>query len=356
MKSPGVESVTRSSNFQLGSLADPAAFTTEVQLSDIPRDTCLAHLRAMLMIRSVEEVIAELVVAGKVKCPCHLGIGQEAIAVGLSAFLGAQDKVFGAHRSHSHYLALGGGVYELFAEVLGRLDGCSKGMGGSMHLIAEEKGFMGSVPIVGATIPIAVGAGLALKMDSSSGVAVSYFGDGASEEGVFHESLNLARMLQSRTLFVCENNLYASHLDIKLRQPSDSIARFAAANCVPYETVDGNDLAEMRRASKKLVEAVRSGAGPALLEAVTYRWRGHVGPREDLDVGVRRSEVDLAAWKNRDPISRFKSGMISQGWLNDAGFSALRDEVESFVRGEAARAERAPYPPLSQLYGVVYAA
>ncbi len=191
----------------------------------------------MLQIRVVEEEIGRLVERSLARAPCHLGIGQEAVAVGVSHSLTAADRVFGAHRSHSHYLALGGSTYKLLAEVLGKADGTSKGMGGSMHLYGEEVGFMGSVPLVGATIPLAVGAAIAAKMDGRGAIGVTYFGDGATEEGVFHESMNLAAAMRLPVLFVCENNLFSSHLYITQRQPSDRIARYRRSpphdNCHP---------------------------------------------------------------------------------------------------------------------------
>jgi pyruvate dehydrogenase E1 component alpha subunit len=202
------------------------------------------------------------------------------------------------------------------AEVQGKQTGASRGMGGSMHLIDRERGLYGTVPIVGGTIPIAVGAALAAKKDGKGAVAVSFFGDGATEEGVFHESVNLAAVLGLPVLFLCENNLFSSHLHIDARQPSDSVARFAEANRVPWQLVDGNDIVGCTNAVAEAVEPMRSGGGPRFIEAVTYRWRGHVGPREDEDVGVRRGE-DLPLWKKRDPIRRladaFARGTLGVG-------------------------------------------
>ena len=235
----------------------------------------LQFLRLMLTIRIVEEKIGELVLEGLAKTPCHLAIGQEAVAVGVSAVLTSSDRVFGGHRSHSHYLALGGGLYPLLAEVLGKSEGASHGLGGSMHLYSGSIGFHGSVPIVGATIPIAVGAALAQpRWSGGRQIAVAYFGDGACEEGVFHESLNFAAVYGLPVLFVVENNLFSSHLHIELRQPSDSIARYAEAHRVRSLVIDGNDVGKVADAAEELVEPMRSGQGPALLEAVTFRFRG----------------------------------------------------------------------------------
>ena len=214
-------------------LFDPLSNINLIDINYCSKEEQIIQLKCMLLIRFAEEKISEKILEGTIKCPCHLGIGQEAIAVGLSAFLRKTDSVFGAHRSHSHFLALNNDVFSLFAETLGRVDGCSKGMGGSMHLIDKKNGFYGSVPIVGATIPIAVGAGFAHKLDKCNNISVSYLGDGATEEGVFHESLNLAKVNQLPVLFVCENNLFASHMHILERQPAYSTLRFANANEIP---------------------------------------------------------------------------------------------------------------------------
>jgi pyruvate dehydrogenase E1 component alpha subunit len=326
-----------------------------MDLNDIEPAALRGMLEGMLRIRFVEEVIASLVERGLARAPCHLGIGQEAIAVGVSHGLRKNDRVFGGHRSHSHYLALGGSVYRLLAEVLGKADGTSRGMGGSMHLYGAEVGFYGSVPLVGATIPLAVGAGLAAKMDGGDCVGVAYFGDGATEEGVFHESMNLAAALSLPVLFVCENNLFSSHLYITLRQPSDRIARYAEAHKTKCATVDGNDAAAVARASLSLLAHARAGKGPALLEAITYRHRGHVGPKEDLDVGVQRSLEDLASWRRRDPLPRLKDSLLAAGIITAADFDETSARVQDEVRSAAERAERAPYPPVSQLLDTVYA-
>ena len=289
-----------SDSADLGSLADIESCHDALVLG-ADRSWLLDALRSMVSIRAAEEKIGAMVAEGRVRCPCHLAIGQEAAAVGVATQLKSTDRVFGAHRSHAHYLALGGSLHGLMAEVQGKETGVSRGMGGSMHLIDIEHGLYGTVPIVGATIPIAVGAGLAAKMDGKGAVAVSFFGDGATEEGVFHESMNLAASLQAPVLFVCENNFFSSHLHIRLRQPRWSVCRYAEAHGVPWDRVDGNDVVEIARVTAEAVTAMRAGGGPRFLELVTYRWRGHVGPREDEDVGVQRKD-DLVKWKQRDPV------------------------------------------------------
>ncbi len=340
---------------ELRGLADPQQFTGPLDIAGCSAERLQRFLRDMLLIRAVEEQVADFVERGLTRAPCHLGIGQEAIAVGVSAHLNSNDRVFGGHRSHSHYLALGGDPYSLLAEVLGRQDGASRGMGGSMHLFGGGVGFHGSVPLVGATIPIAVGAGLAAQFDARGAVSVAYFGDGATEEGVFHESLNLAATFKLPVLFVCENNLFSSHLDISLRQPSDRVARYAEAHCVRAVTLDGNDVVTVANAARELIEQARGGNGPAMLEAVTYRHRGHVGPNEDIDVGVHRSLENLRAWKKRDPVTRLASALQGAGLATEPELKAMNESVWAQVREAAERAEAAPYPPESQLLGCVYA-
>lgn len=337
----------------LGNLADPTQLNEYLNISGQDKGTLIKQLKMMMTIRSAEEKIADMVSAGKIKCPCHLGIGQEAVAVGVSAHLRSTDRVFGAHRSHSHYLALGGNVEELFAEVLGKITGCSKGMGGSMHLYDGAHGFMGSVPIVAATIPLSVGAALAAKMDGKGDVAVGYFGDGAAEEGVLHESLNLASSLNLPVLFVCENNLFASHLHIGLRQPSDSIARFARAHQIHSEVVDGNDVVGVAEATKRMIDRARKGEGPAFLEAVTYRWKGHVGPSEDMDVGVKRNQ-DLAKWKGRDPVNRLAKAMEQERMLSPVDLSKSQEEINTLIDIAWENAEQAQFPDQAALLGLVY--
>ena len=345
--------------YSLADLADPKKVLSPVQISSKYKvDKAISHLRLMLLIRRSEEEIARLVKEGKAKCPCHLTIGQEAIAVGVSDALNEKDRVFGGHRSHGHYLALGGDLKELFSEILGKVTGCSKGMGGSMHLSNQEKGFQASVPIVGATIPIATGAALALKFDAilkdkPGKIAVSYFGDGACEEGVFHESLNLASIQKLPILFVCENNLFSSHLDINLRQPFDRISRFAEVHGINFKTIDGNNVSTVTSAADELISSIRETGKPAFLEAVTYRWRGHVGPNEDIDVGIKRSEVDLKLWKKRDPIQALIEALLETKEVSVSEIEEIKAEVNSLVEVAIEFAESSPYPEPEQLYSSV---
>ncbi len=347
--------VERTWHSDLGGLADPAQFTGPLDIAGRDTPELLRLLRSMLQIRVVEEQVAELVVAGLARTPCHLGIGQEAVAVGVCSRLHATDRVFGGHRSHSQFLALGGSPFGLLAEILGRVEGVSHGMGGSMHLYGASVGFHGSVPLVGATIPIAVGAALAAKMDGGDSVAVAFFGDGACEEGVFHESLNLAVVYNLPILFVCENNLFASHLDIQFRQPSDRIARYGEAHRVSSRTVDGNDVLAVQSAAHDLIGAARVGKGPGLLEAVTYRFRGHVGPNEDIDVGVNRRMEDVEKWKKRCPVRRLSEALMASGNTTPADLAQLQAGVAAEIKDAVVRAKAGRYPEAAALHDLVYA-
>jgi pyruvate dehydrogenase E1 component alpha subunit len=227
-------------------------------------------------------------------------------------------------------------------------------MGGSMHLYAPEVGFHGSVPIVAATVPVAVGAAMAAKMSGSPHVAVAYFGDGAVEEGGVHESLNLAAQMNLPVLFVCENNLYASHMDIAQRQPNDRTARFAEAHSVTTSVIDGNDVIAVAEAAGELIHNARCGNGPGYLEAVTYRWRGHVGPDENIDVGLRRSPEELAAWKQRDPVARLQTAMTDRGDISADEAEAITAKTDTLVDEAATRAYDAPWPEQDALLDYVY--
>ena len=341
--------------FDLGDLADPHKLHEPIDVRGQDLDVLRRQMRVMLSIRMVEQHLAAMRRDGHIGGPVHLGVGQEAVAAGVSVHLRPTDRIFGAHRSHSHLLALGSSIHGLFAEVLGKDTGLSRGMGGSMHLWDQPRGFYGSVPIVAGTVSLAVGAGLAAKLSGSNDVAVSYFGDGAVEEGVVHESLNLARMLKSPVLFVVENNLFSSHMHISLRQPLSATARFAAAHDMPFEIIDGNDIVVVQQAAQRLIDHSRAGHGPGFLEAVTARWYGHVDWREDIDVGVNRSPDDLENWRQRDPIGRLVAGLRGQGAWSDAQQADLVGDIQAKIGNAWAQALQDPYPHASALLDRVYA-
>jgi TPP-dependent pyruvate/acetoin dehydrogenase alpha subunit len=311
-------------------------------------------LHLMLLIRKTEQQLAYARKNGLINGPVHLGVGQEAIAVGISENLKKTDRVFGGHRSHSHLLALNPDFYKLFAEVLAKQTGFSKGMGGSMHLFDQSNGFYGSTPIVAGTVSLAVGAALAAKMQDLKDIGVSYIGDGAVEEGVVHECFNLAKVLKLPVLFVIENNLFASHMHISLRQPRKTTSRFAEANCITHKLLDGNDVVTVAQNSKELIENLRNGEGPAILELVTYRWYGHVDWREDIDVGVARSMDDIKNWKARDPIRRLSQSMVhSKIWTKEEE-GELSNKIDREIQIAWDKAMNDTYPSKDSILKFVY--
>ncbi len=336
-------------------LINPNNYSNPINIKGLNKDKLFLLLKQMKRIRFVEQKLAKERESNVIKGPVHLGVGQEAIAVGISANLRKTDRVFGAHRSHSHVLALGADIFKLFSEILCRKTGLSKGMGGSMHLWDQPNGFYGSVPIVSGTVPLAVGAAIAAKFQKNQDIAVAYFGDGAVEEGVVHESLNLARITNAPILFVVENNLFASHMHISLRQPNQILSRFAEANDIPYEIIDGNDVVDLNFVSKHLIERIRDGNGPFFIEAITYRWFGHVDWREDIDVGVERSKKLILSWKKRDPILRLSSALLNERICNISDITTLDNELSAEIETAWKKALSSPYPDQSSLTSNVYA-
>jgi len=329
-------------------------FHDPISIEDQDIELLKKNLHLMILIRKTEQQLAKAKKEGLIIGPVHLGVGQEAIAVGISQNLKKTDRVFSGHRSHSHLLSLNPDFYKLFAEVLGKETGFSKGMGGSMHLFDKNNGFYGSTPIVAGTVSLAVGAALAAKMQNLSDIGLSYIGDGAVEEGVVHECFNLAKVLKLPILFVIENNLFASHMHISLRQPNEVTSRFAEANLIPYKLIDGNDVVSIAQNSKKLIENIRSGIGPAVLEAVTYRWYGHVDWRDDIDVGVVRSLEEINNWKARDPIVRLSQSMIdSKIWTKEEEIE-LSIKIDTEIKIAWDKAMSDPYPSKDSIIKFVY--
>ena len=342
-------------NFNLMDLANPKEFHGPLDCSGVSHDELKGYLEAMLLIRLVETRLALGRRDGDIGGPVHLGVGQEAVAVGVSKHLRNSDRIFGAHRSHSHLLALNPDPRKLFSEVLGREGGFSRGMGGSMHLWDQPSGFYGSVPIVAGTVPLAVGAGIAARLQGNGDLAIAYLGDGAIEEGVVHESLNLARMLSTPVIFVVENNLFASHMHISKRQPLPSTARFAEANDIPYRIIDGNDVIAVAKATAELADLCRAGSGPGFIEAVTYRWYGHVDWRDDIDVGVHRSQEDVQDWKSRDPIKRLRASMINLEAWSEGDDIEMENSLRKRINLAWSEALNDPFPNEDSLLSRVYA-
>jgi pyruvate dehydrogenase E1 component alpha subunit len=340
---------------ELKGLSNPEKYHDPISIKNQDIGILKYMLSTMLLIRKTEQQLALERKSGIIGGPVHLGAGQEAIAVGISQNLKKTDRVFGAHRSHSHLLALNPDFYRLFAEVLGKETGFSKGMGGSMHLYDQANGFYGSVPIVAGTVSLAVGAAMAAKLQKTDDIGVAYIGDGAVEEGVVHESFNLAKIQKAPMLFIIENNLFASHMHISLRQPSDMISRFAIANDITYKLVDGNDVVAVAKASKELIDDMRAGKGPGFIELVTYRWYGHVDWRDDVDVGVDRSLDDIENWKARDPILRLSKAMMEQGKWSQSQEDELNQKLDNDIDKAWSKAMSDPYPKSDVTLRYVYA-
>jgi pyruvate dehydrogenase E1 component alpha subunit len=335
-------------------LLNPKFFQNPISLENQNPDNLKKLLKLMTIIRKTEQQLATARKNKLIGGPVHLGVGQEAIAVGISQNLIKTDRVFGAHRSHSHLLSLNPDFYKLFAEVLGKKSGFSKGMGGSMHLFDQSNGFYGSTPIVAGTVSLAVGAALASKMQNLKDIGVSYMGDGAVEEGVVHESFNLAKITQAPILFVIENNLFASHMHISQRQPSEITSRFAEANHIPYKIIDGNDVVKVKNESEEQINDIRNGRGPVILEFITYRWYGHVDWRDDIDVGVKRSMDDINNWKARDPIRRLSQSMIDlKIWSKDKE-KELEKKIDIDIQKAWDKAMGDPYPSKNSISKFVY--
>jgi pyruvate dehydrogenase E1 component alpha subunit len=294
--------------------------------------------KEMLYIRMIEERIAEIYhPADEMKCPTHLYTGQEAVAVGTCNALVDGDVVCPYHRSHGWYLARGGGLKAMMAELFGKEAGCSKGWGGSMHLVDVERGVMGSSSILGGTIPHAAGCALAFQIKGVENVAVAPCGDAAIEEGVFHESMNWASLKKLPVVFVCENNLYSTQSSLGVRQPPVEIYKRAVSYGIPGVRVDGNDVLKVYEATIEAVSRARAGDGPTLIEAMTYRWREHVGPDYDYNLGYR-SKQELDEWFEKCPVKRLSDV------VTERERKLLVEEYSKEIDGAIDYARQSPFP------------
>ena len=315
------------------------------------RETELFH--QMLRIRRIEEGIADHYPEQEMRTPVHLCVGQEATPVGVSEHLSTRDKVMSGHRSHGHYLAKGGDLRAMLAEIYGRETGCSRGKGGSQHLVDLDSGFLGSAPILASTLSIGVGVAWALRHQGSDGVVVVYFGDAATEEGVFHESLSFAALHSLPVVFVCENNLYSTHAGLSVRQPARPISDMAIAYGIPGITRDGNDVFSVSDAAAEAVSKARLGLGPSLLVFNTYRWLEHVGPGSDLNLGYRTAE-ELESWKSRDPINtlRLRCSESVADWDNVE--QQLETEIAEEIGDAFFFARNSPFPEALEMLTDVF--
>lgn len=304
-------------------------------------------LYLMVLTRAFEENAEEMYALGKVHGTMHLSIGQEAIAAGASSAITRNDYLLNTHRGHGHFLAWGGDLNHMMAEFLGKENGYCRGRGGSMHIADVESNNLGANGIVGGNLPIAVGVGLSIKIRKTDQVALTLFGDGAANEGAFHESLNMASIWNLPIIYLCENNLYAMSTPFDQAFKIEEISQRAAAYGIKGVTVDGNDVFAVHRVVREAAERARSGSGPTLIEAITYRWRGH----SKSDRQAYRTREEVKEWMKKDPIPRFASKI----GVTEAGMKKIQEEVQLAIRKAVEFAENSPEPDVSTILEGVYA-
>jgi TPP-dependent pyruvate/acetoin dehydrogenase alpha subunit len=312
-------------------------------------------LESMVRIRMVEEAIAAHYPEQQMRCPVHLSIGQEAASAGVCAALRPDDLAMSGHRSHAHYLGKGGDLPAMIAEIYGKATGCCQGRGGSMHLVDLKAGFVGAVPIVGSTSPIATGLAFADRQLKRDRVTVAFLGEAATEEGVFHESINFASLHQLPIVFVCENNLYSVYSPMSVRQPAHrEVWQLAAGHGVAAHQGDGNDPLAVYALAHAAAAHARSGHGPVFLELKTYRWREHCGAGFDNHIGYR-TEAEYLAWRERDPIENFERWLKASGEFDVLRHEQFKARVETEIADAFTAAQRAPFPAGESLMRYVYA-
>lgn len=314
-----------------------------------------ALLTAMLRIRLTEQAIAARYPEQEMRCPVHLCVGQEAVPVGVCAALSPTDFAISTHRGHGHYLAKGGSLPAMLAEIYGRATGCCGGRGGSMHLLDLAVGFMGSSSIVGGSIPLGAGLAFGSMATAPDRVTAIFFGDAATEEGVFAETLNFAALKRLPALFVCEDNQYSTTTPKRERRPEGtSLAALAVAHGLRAEQGDGNDVLEVLDIAKQAVARIRDGDGPQFLEFSTYRWLEHCGPRCDHASGQRPMD-DLRRWQDHCPIEGLAEKLLAMGLVAQSELSALRTHLAEEIEAAFAFALASPFPPSDERLCRVYA-
>ena len=309
----------------------------------------------MLRIRMVEESIAERYAEQEMRCPVHLSIGQEAVAVGVCSALEPDDYLMSTHRAHAHYLAKGGDLKRMLAEIYGRATGCSSGKGGSMHLVDLSVNMLGSTPIVGSSLAVAVGTAFGSWLEGRNRLTAVFFGEGATEEGVFFEGLNFAALKRLPVVFVCENNLYSVYSPMSVRQsPARDRVLLAKAHGMEGVRGDGNDVEAVFRLAGEAIDRARQGQGPTFMELDTYRWREHCGPNYDNHIGYR-TEEEFLEWRKRCPIEKCQSRLIQDGLLSEQEAGELAAGIRQEIEDAFAYAKGSPFPMEDQLFTGVYA-
>jgi acetoin:2,6-dichlorophenolindophenol oxidoreductase subunit alpha len=314
-------------------------------------DTRVAWLRKMVEIRLFEDKVQELFMQGQIEGTTHLAQGQEAVSVGSIAAIRDDDYITMTYRGHGQALARGMSAEAAFAELMGRATGCCGGVGGSMHLTDFSMGLIGAFAIVGAGLPVAVGAAMSAQMQGTDKVALTFFGDGATNIGTFHESLNMAALWKVPVVFIIENNLYGEYSPLRETTPHDDLAIRAEPYQMPGVIVDGQDVDVVYEAVSAAVERARRGDGPSLLEMKTYRYRGH----SRSDPAKYRPEGELERWKARDPIEILGARLTEAGALSAQQQAAMKKDVQAEIDAAADRAASAPHPTLKETREYVYA-
>ena len=321
---------------------------------DLTKDQLVEMYRRMLRIRRFDETAAELLRRGEIPGVCHTAIGQEATVVGACMALRPDDYMTGTHRSHGHPIGKGSDLKPLMAELFGKQTGVCKGKGGSMHLANFKVGSLGESSIVGSAIPVATGAGLSAKLRGTDQVCLCFFGDGAATQGAFHESLNLAASWKLPVIYLCENNQYAVSTSCAYATSVKDISARAASYDIPGLTVDGQDAIAVYEVVSEAVQRARAGAGPTLIEAKTYRYLEHA-EMIGVFMGGYRSEEEIAAWKQRDPIRLLRDRLLTQGVLAEAEAARVEAEVQAEVEEAVAFARQSPYPSPEALFEDLWA-
>jgi pyruvate dehydrogenase E1 component alpha subunit len=309
----------------------------------------------MVLIRTVEETIASKYIQQKMRCPTHLSTGQEAVSAAAGLALEKNDLAVSTHRSHGHYLGKGGNISKMIAEIYGKETGCSKGKGGSMHLIDLNVGFMGSTAIVGNSIPIGAGLGLAQKLDQSKNISCIFVGDGAIEEGVFAETVNFCAQKKLPVLFLCENNFYSVYSPLSVRQPKNrKIHEMVEAMGIKGFQGDGNEVFSVYKSISESISIIRDGGGPRFLEYTTYRWREHCGPNYDNKIGYR-DEKEFLEWKKKDPITLAEEKLLKEEILTHQMIMSITQDVNDQVKDAFQFAEDSEFPKKSDAFIDIYA-
>ncbi len=318
----------------------------------ISKTIALRLLKKMIRIRMAEERIAEIYPQGEMRTPTHFSVGQEAVSAGVCDVLKKGDAVFASHRCHAAYLAGGGDLNGMVAELFGRATGVCGGRSGSAHLSSPGHN-MFSAPILGGLIPVAVGAAFSFAMDKSKNIAVAFFGDAASEEGVFAESLNFAIIKKLPVLFVCENNFYSTNIHLSQRQPDVPLYQRVKSSGIESVNIDGNDAIKVYLRAKDFASKIRLGGGPKFIECVTYRHLEHVGPNYDFD-NPYRTEKEVRSWMKRCPVKRLRKHMINTGAVTESSLVSFEKKVMREIDKAIEKARNDPWPGAKDLLRDVY--